>query len=58
MSACCLSGALHEGRPTGRIETIGGVQSYVAEPKDGSKEKSIVVISDSAPSLYSWNRRI
>ncbi|KAL8934854.1 MAG: hypothetical protein Q9216_005707 [Gyalolechia sp. 2 TL-2023] len=50
MSSCCLSGALHEGKPTGRIDTIGGLQTYVAEPKNGSKTKSIVFISD----IFGW----
>ena len=51
MSSCCLSGAIHEGSPTGRVDTIGGLQTYIAEPKTGSKEKSIVFISDSACAL-------
>ncbi|KAL8709717.1 MAG: hypothetical protein Q9225_007407 [Loekoesia sp. 1 TL-2023] len=46
MSSCCLSGALHEGKPAGRVDTIGGLQTYVAEPKDGSKTKTVVIISD------------
>ena len=47
MSSCCLSGALHEGKPTGRVDTIGGLPTYIAEPKDGQKTKSIIFISDS-----------
>lgn len=47
MSSCCLSGAVHEGKPTGRVDQIGGLQTYIAEPKTGSKEKTVVIISDS-----------
>ena len=49
MSSCCLSGTLHEGSPTGRIDTIGGLKTYIAEPKDGQKTKSLIFISDSTP---------
>ena len=48
MSSCCLSGAIHDGTPAGRVDTLGGLQTYIAEPKTGSKEKSIIFISDSA----------
>jgi hypothetical protein len=47
MSECCLSGKVHEGTPTGKIETIDNLQTYVAAPKDGSKAKSIVFLTDS-----------
>lgn len=47
MGACCLSGKVHEGTPTGKIETIDNLQTYVATPKDGSKAKSIVFLVDS-----------
>ncbi len=49
MSSCCLSGTLHEGKPTGRVDNIGGLDTYIAEPKGGSKTKSIIFISDSKP---------
>lgn len=50
MSSCCLSGAVHEGKPTGRVDTIGGLQTYIAEPKNGSTSKSVVFISD----IFGW----
>ncbi|KAG7002234.1 hypothetical protein G7Y79_00028g062550 [Physcia stellaris] len=57
MSSCCLSGAIHDGTPTGRVDTLGGLQTYIAEPRTGSKAKSVIFISDSArtpvPSLSS-----
>ncbi|KAL8997927.1 MAG: hypothetical protein Q9169_002920 [Polycauliona sp. 2 TL-2023] len=50
MSSCCLSGSLHEGKPTGRVDNIGGLDTYIAEPKDGSKTKSVIFISD----IFGW----
>jgi len=50
MSDCCLSGKVHEGTPTGKIEQIGGLQTYVAAPKDGSKAKTIVFLVD----IFGW----
>ena len=47
MSSCCLSGSVHEGTPKGRVDTIGGLQTYIAEPEGGSTAKSIVFIVDS-----------
>lgn len=47
MSACCLSGKVHEGTPTGRVDTIGGLQTYIAEPEGGSTAKTIVFLVDS-----------
>ena len=49
LSACCLSGAIHTGKPSGRVETIGGLQTYVSEPEGGSKAKTIVFLVDSEP---------
>lgn len=50
MSSCCLSGSVHEGTPTGSVETIDNLQTYVAKPKDGSKAKSIVILVD----IFGW----
>ncbi|KAI4157905.1 MAG: hypothetical protein LQ342_007910 [Letrouitia transgressa] len=50
MSSCCLSGALHEGKPKGREDTIGGLQTYISEPTTGSKKKSIIFITD----VFGW----
>lgn len=51
MSSCCLSGALHEGKPQGREDTIGGLQTYISEPTTGSKKKSIIFITDGTSKL-------
>lgn len=50
MGACCLSGSIHSGTPTGREDTIGGLPTYVAEPSDGSKAKTVVFITD----IFGW----
>jgi len=50
MSSCCLSGKVHEGEPTGKVETIDNLPTYVAAPEDGSKSKSIVFIVD----IFGW----
>ncbi|KAL9099230.1 MAG: hypothetical protein Q9187_009527 [Circinaria calcarea] len=46
MSSCCLSGKVHQGEPGGQMETIGGLNTYVSEPKDKSKAKTIIFIVD------------
>lgn len=47
VSACCLSGKVHDGKPAGRQDEIGGLQTYIAEPSGGSKAKSVILITDS-----------
>ena len=56
MSSCCLSGKVHEGQPAGREDEIGGLSTYVSEPENHSKAKSIIFISDSRlPHLISMS---
>ncbi|CAK4014551.1 hypothetical protein DOTSEDRAFT_47898 [Lecanosticta acicola] len=50
MSACCLSGKLAQGTPTGREEKVGGVDTYIAEPQGGSKSKTVVFLVD----IFGW----
>ncbi|KAF2499536.1 alpha/beta-hydrolase [Lophium mytilinum] len=50
VSSCCLSGKVQEGKPAGRVQTIGGLQTYVAEPSTNSPAKSIVFIVD----IFGW----
>lgn len=50
MSACCISGSVHSGEPKGREDTIGGIQTYIAEPEGGSTTKSIVFLVD----IFGW----
>jgi len=50
MSSCCLSGKVKEGKPTGRVEEIGGLRTYVSAPENDSKEKSIIFLVD----IFGW----
>ena len=50
MSSCCFSGKVHQGQPTGREDEIGGLSTYVSEPQNGSKEKTIIFITD----IFGW----
>ncbi|KAJ7153879.1 hypothetical protein C8R43DRAFT_1186696 [Mycena crocata] len=49
MSFCkdCIKGVTHEGTPEGTIETIGGIECYVATPTvDYPTDKAILFITD------------
>ncbi|KAJ7173459.1 dienelactone hydrolase endo-1,3,1,4-beta-D-glucanase [Mycena filopes] len=49
MSFCkdCIKGVTHEGTPQGKIETIGGIESYVATPTvDYPKDKVVLLLTD------------
>jgi len=49
MSFCehCIKGATHEGTPKGKLEKIGGIESYVATPAgEYSKDKAIIFLPD------------
>ncbi|KAI9818022.1 MAG: hypothetical protein M1827_000646 [Pycnora praestabilis] len=50
MSSCCLSGKVNEGTPVGHVETIGGLQTYVSEPENKSKSKTIIFLTD----IFGW----
>ncbi|KAI9879822.1 MAG: hypothetical protein M1830_007004 [Pleopsidium flavum] len=50
MSSCCLSGKVHDGTPVGHIETIGGLETYISEPKDKARTKTIIFITD----IFGW----
>lgn len=49
MSSCCLTGKVQEGTPKGHVETIAGLQTYVAEPKEADKSKTVIFLVDSKP---------
>ncbi|KAJ7147630.1 alpha beta-hydrolase [Mycena crocata] len=49
MSFCkdCVKGVTHEGTPEGKIESIGGVECYVATPTvDFPKDKAVLFLTD------------
>ena len=50
MSSCCLSGKVHEGKPKGREQEIAGLQTYVAEPENGDKSKTVIFLVD----IFGW----
>lgn len=47
MSSCCLSGKIQNGQPKGREEEIAGLATYVSEPENGSKTKTLIFLVDS-----------
>ncbi|KAJ7483315.1 dienelactone hydrolase endo-1,3,1,4-beta-D-glucanase [Mycena latifolia] len=49
MSFCkdCVKGVTHEGTPEGKMETIGGVECYIATPSvDYPKDKVLLFLAD------------
>ncbi|KAI0674008.1 alpha/beta-hydrolase [Trametes maxima] len=49
---CCRQTVHHDGTPTGTLEIIGGVNTYVARPKAGVVTKIIIFFSDVYGALY------
>lgn len=52
----CFKGALHEGTPTGRVETLHGFPTYISEPPSGSPKGIIVIIPDALGWEFNNNR--
>ena len=48
----CITGALHEGTPAGREETLHGLPTYITEPPTGQAPQGIVVF---IPDAIGWN---
>ncbi|KAF2725800.1 hypothetical protein K431DRAFT_280520 [Polychaeton citri CBS 116435] len=46
LKQCCASGSLHTGTPTGRIEKVFGLDTYVAEPPCGNPKGVVVIVPD------------
>lgn len=46
----CATGTLHEGTPKGRVETVHGLPTYIAEPPSGTPKAIIVII----PDAFGW----
>lgn len=46
MSSCCLSGSIHDGTPKGRVEKVGDLNTYIAEPESKSKSQVIIFLVD------------
>src|ERR1700712_57506 len=47
----CVTGTLHTGNPTGTVETLYGLPTYVASPSSGTTPKGTVVI---IPDAFGW----
>ncbi len=47
----CATGTLHAGTPTGHVETLHGLPTYIAEPPSGTSLRGIVVI---LPDAFGW----
>ncbi|KAH8800188.1 dienelactone hydrolase family protein [Xylogone sp. PMI_703] len=43
---CCITGFEHEGSPRGEMQTIEGVETYIASPKSKVRDKAILILSD------------
>ena len=52
----CFKGSLHEGTPTGRVETLHGLPTYIAEPPSGTPKGIIVIIPDALGWEFNNNR--
>lgn len=50
-SACCVSGEIHQGTPTGQETKVHGLDCYVVEPPVGIEKKGVVVI---LPDVFGW----
>lgn len=50
MSSCCLSGKVHQGTEAGREDTIGGLPTYISEPDNKSKAKTVIFLVD----IFGW----
>lgn len=58
-STCCFTGSVkHDEKPRGRISTIHGRQTYVAEPTNGQKPLGLVVIVPDAFGLPFINNKV
>jgi hypothetical protein len=55
---CCLSGTLHEGEERGKIETLSGLETYVATPKTGAANGNIVLYFPDVYGLFKNGRLI
>jgi hypothetical protein len=54
----CFRGTEHLGNPTGTLETIHGLETYVASPGDGVTPKGIVVYIPDAFGMHFVNNKI
>ncbi len=49
---CCRKTVQHDGQPHGTVETVAGVETYVARPANGSNAKIILFFGDVYGPMY------
>ncbi|KXJ88812.1 dienelactone hydrolase [Microdochium bolleyi] len=49
---CCLKGAIHTGEPAGKVEQIGGVDTYVARPDPTRANGNVLLFFPDAFGLH------
>lgn len=59
--ACCWSGIKHKGTPVGRVEMLGGLNTYISEPATGetatgSHKKIVLFLADVYGPLFINNQ--
>ncbi|KAG8526857.1 uncharacterized protein KY384_008286 [Bacidia gigantensis] len=50
-STACCSGFEHSGEPKGRVESLHGLPTYVAEPSNNAEIKAVIVM---IPDAFGW----
>jgi len=59
-SACCWAGVKHDGTPEGRIESLGGLNTYIAQPPAGAplgpNKKVLLFLADIHGPLHINNK--
>ncbi|KAI1320890.1 dienelactone hydrolase family protein [Xylariaceae sp. FL0255] len=48
----CFTGGIHEGKPTGTVTKLHGLDVYIAEPATGNAPKGIIVL---IPDIFGWD---
>lgn len=54
----CFAGHVHPGLPTGKMTTMHGRKTYVAEPPAGTAPKGVIIIVPDAFGLPFVNNKI
>lgn len=49
---CCLKGDFHSGEPTGKVEKIGGVDTYIATPDPATSNGNVLLYFPDAFGLH------
>lgn len=49
---CCLKGAFHTGEPTGAIEQVEGVDTYIAKPPPNKANGNVLLFFPDAFGLH------